>query len=73
MSIKKVGLLASKEGKTFFENNYTSLHCLQWEYFYSFEATYNDIALFYTTLIGITPAVSTTILTSFKNSTANTA
>ena len=59
--------------KTFFENNYTSLHCLQWEYFYSFEATYNDIALFYTTLIGITPAVSTTILTSFKNSTANTA
>ncbi len=59
--------------KTFFENNYSSLHCLQWEYFYSFEATYNDIALFYTTLTGITPAVSTTILSGFKNSTANTA
>ncbi len=59
--------------KTFFESNYASLHCLQWEYFYSFEATYNDIALFYTTLSGITPAVSTTILASFKNSTINTA
>ncbi len=59
--------------KTFFESNYASLHCLQWEYFYSFEATYNDIALFYTTLSGISPVVSTTILTSFKNSTANTA
>ncbi len=59
--------------KTFFESNYASLHCLQWEYFYSFEATYNDMALFYTTLSGISPTVSTTILTGFRNSTLNTA
>ena len=57
--------------KTFFENNYTHLHCIQWLYFYSFEATYNDIALFYTTLSGISTSVSTDILLRFKTSTTN--
>jgi endoglucanase len=57
--------------KIFFETNYTSLHCLQWAYFYSFEAVYNDLALFYTTIPTANASISTNILNSFKTSTAN--
>ena len=55
--------------KTYFESNYTSLHPYQWYYFYTFEGTYGDIALYYTSLSGITVSVATNILNRFTNST----
>jgi endoglucanase len=56
--------------KNYFESNYTNLRFIQVHYFSSFEATYNDIALFYTTVSGASINVSAHILANFKTSTA---
>ena len=55
--------------KSYFENNYTAVHPYEWSYFYTFEGTYGDILLYYTTLPGITPQVGANILSHFANST----
>ncbi|MBL7818134.1 MAG: glycoside hydrolase family 9 protein [Saprospiraceae bacterium] len=55
--------------KTYFENNYTNLHPYAWYYFYTFEGTYGDIALYYTSLSGITSSVASNILSRFNTST----
>ncbi len=57
--------------KTFFESKFDSLHCIQWGYYYSFEGTYNDLALYYTTLPNISSDVKFEILNSFRTSTTN--
>lgn len=57
--------------KTYFETTYTNLNFIKTHYFSSFEATYNDIALFYTTLSGVSSAVATNILSNLKTSTTN--
>lgn len=57
--------------KSFFETNYTNLNFIKSHYFSSFEATYNDIALFYTTLTNVSPNVSANILSNLKTSTMN--
>lgn len=55
--------------KSFFESNYGAIHPYQWSYFYTFEGTYGDILLFYTTLPGISAQVGANILSHFTNST----
>ncbi|MBL7818637.1 MAG: glycoside hydrolase family 9 protein [Saprospiraceae bacterium] len=55
--------------KTFFESNYSNLEFVQSQYYSSFEATYNDISLYYATLSGASSAVKTNILTAFNQST----
>jgi endoglucanase len=54
--------------KTDFESTYTAVHCMAWTFWYSFEGTTQDIMIYYTDLTGVTPAVSTAIKTSLKNS-----
>lgn len=55
--------------KTYFESNYTNLQPYAWYYFYVYEGTIGDIALYYTTLSGITSSVATNILSRFTSST----
>jgi endoglucanase len=55
--------------KTYFEANCVNLHFIQTHYFSSFEATYNDIALFYTTVSGASSSVAARILYNLKTST----
>ena len=55
--------------KTYFDANYSNLHPYAWYYFYTFEGTYGDIALYYTTLSGGDAAVKSNILSRFNSST----
>ena len=55
--------------KTHFETTYADLHPYAWYYFYTFEGTYGDIALFYTTLSGGDATVKSNILSRFNSST----
>lgn len=55
--------------KTHFESTYTALHPYEWYFFYTFEGTYGDIALFYTTLSGGDATVKSNILSRFNSST----
>lgn len=53
--------------KTYVESNYTSLHALQWTYWFSYESTFQDAVLYYTTLPGISSSVAGAIRTSKQN------
>ena len=55
--------------KTFAEVNYTDIRPIQWTYWYPFQATIQDIALFYADLAGASSSVATTIQNSFSTST----
>ena len=55
--------------KTYFDANYANLHPYVWYYFYTFEGTYGDIALYYTALSGGDATVKSNILSHFNSST----
>ena len=55
--------------KTFAEVNYTNIRPIQWTYWYPFQPTIQDIALFYADLAGASSSVATTIQNSFSTST----
>lgn len=54
--------------KTFFENNYSQLHLLQWSYAYPFESAAQDALLFYSSLNGIDPNVRSAIRNAYSSS-----
>ncbi len=54
--------------KTFFDNNYTQMHLLQWTFAYPFEAAQQNMMLYYTTLSGATPSVSSAIKNAYRSS-----
>ncbi|MDB5257548.1 MAG: type sorting protein [Chitinophagaceae bacterium] len=47
--------------KTFFDNNYTTSHLVQWYYTYPFEQAHQETLLYYTKLSGATTSVVNTI------------
>lgn len=55
--------------KTFAEINYIDIRPIQWTYWYPFQPTIQDIALFYANLAGASSSVATTIQNSFSTST----
>ena len=57
--------------KTWFESHYLDLHPVAWEYFYPFEKTYGDLALYAHFVSGISTAVKNDIKTRFTNSVNN--
>ncbi|HRH66142.1 MAG TPA: glycoside hydrolase family 9 protein, partial [Bacteroidia bacterium] len=54
--------------KSFFENNYSQLHLIQWNFAYPFESAAQDVLLYYSSLTGIDPVVRTAIRNAFANS-----
>jgi len=54
--------------KTFFENNYTQMHLIQWTYAYPFEEGQQNFMLYYASLNGATTSVANTIENAYKNS-----
>ena len=54
--------------KTYFENNYSQIHLMQWTFAYPFEAGAQNMMLFYASLPGVTSSVSTAIKNAYKNS-----
>lgn len=54
--------------KTFFENNYTQVHLIQWGFAYPFEAAAQNMMLFYSSLQGASSSVSSAIKNAYKNS-----
>lgn len=57
--------------KTYFENNYSNIHLIQWSFAYTFESTIQDVLLFYTKLPNITAAVKNNILNAYSQSMQN--
>lgn len=54
--------------RTFFDNNYTSMHMMQWGYVYPFEDPYQDGLLYYTKIAGATSSVKNAILNTYTAS-----
>lgn len=61
-------LTGSSSYKTFFENNYTQMHLIQWTYAYPFETPQQDMLLYYASLPGISSSVATAIRNAYRNS-----
>ncbi|MGB3073870.1 MAG: glycoside hydrolase family 9 protein, partial [Chitinophagales bacterium] len=51
-----------------FDNNYNSVHLMQWQYAYPFEGTEQDVLLYYTKVNGKTSAIASAIKSAFSNS-----
>ncbi len=54
--------------RDFFDNNYSSVHLMQWQYAYPFEGTEQDMLLYYTKVNGKTASVASAIKSVFSNS-----
>jgi len=54
--------------KTFFENNYTNAHLMQWSYAYPFEHSTQDAMLYYSRAAGASSSVSNAIKNTFAGS-----
>lgn len=50
--------------KTYVESNYTSLHAMQWTYWFSYESAFQDALLYYTTLPGVSSSVISAVRAS---------
>ena len=59
-------LTGENEYKTFFDNNYTASHLIQWEYTYPFEQANQETMLYYAKLSGATATVANSIRNSYK-------
>ncbi len=70
--IAAAGYLAILTGeatyKNYFENNYTYLHLIQWDWASPFEVEINDAALYYANSALASASVASDIQTRFKNS-----
>jgi hypothetical protein len=47
--------------RTYVDNNYGNIHCLQWSYWYPFESVYQNALLYYTATAGATNSVASAI------------
>lgn len=54
--------------KTYFDNNYTNAHMMQWTYAYPFETPYQDMLLYYNRCSSPTASVLNNINTTYSNS-----
>ncbi|MBA3648622.1 MAG: glycoside hydrolase family 9 protein [Chitinophagales bacterium] len=54
--------------KNFFENNYSQVHLIQWQFAYPFEQAQQDALLYYTKLPGASSNVKSDITTAYTNS-----
>ncbi|HYV93158.1 MAG TPA: glycoside hydrolase family 9 protein [Chitinophagales bacterium] len=54
--------------KTFFDNNYSQIHLIQWSFAYPFEQPQQDALLYYTKLVGATTTVKNAITNAYTNS-----
>ncbi len=54
--------------QTFFDTNYTSFNSLEWGYWFPFQATFQDMLLYYTTLPEATESVKDQILNNYTQS-----
>ncbi|MEO6695037.1 MAG: glycoside hydrolase family 9 protein, partial [Ignavibacteria bacterium] len=54
--------------KTFFENNYTQMHLIQWGFAYPFENGAQDMMLYYASLPGAGSSVANAIKNAYRNS-----
>lgn len=54
--------------KTFFDNNYSQMHMIQWQYAYPFEAAAQELMLYYTTIPGSSITISNAIKSAYTNS-----
>lgn len=54
--------------KTYFENNYSQIHLMQWTFAYPFESGAQNMMLYYSSLPGVSSGVSTAIKNAYKNS-----
>jgi len=52
--------------KTFFDNNYTTSHLIEWYYTYPFEQAHQETLLYYTKVSGATTAVVNTIKSRYN-------
>lgn len=53
--------------KTFFDQNYQSIHLMEWNFAYPFETSNQEILLYYTTLPNATAGVVNAIKSTFNN------
>jgi hypothetical protein len=60
------GATGNTEYRDYFDANYQDAHLMQWNLAYPFETANQEALLFYSTLNGATPAVSSNILTVYK-------
>lgn len=54
--------------RTYFDDHWASLHLYQWWFAYPFEDEYQDAALYYTTLVGATPAIQQEVIQRYTTS-----
>jgi len=55
--------------RDYVDNNYTDIRPIQWTYWYPFQPTIQEIALYYSEVTGATAAVANLILNNFQPST----
>ena len=67
-SVFLYALTGSSNYKTYFENNYTQIHLMQWGFAYPFESGAQDMMLYYASLSGANVSTSNAIKTAYKNS-----
>ena len=67
-SVFLYALTGNSSYKTFFENNYTQMHLIQWTFVYPFENSAQNIMLYYSNLGGVTSSVANAIKSAYKNS-----
>ncbi|MDX2430454.1 MAG: glycoside hydrolase family 9 protein [Bacteroides sp.] len=53
--------------RDYFDAHYQEVHMMQWNFVFPYEADNQEILLYYTTLAGATPSVSTHIADSYRN------
>ncbi len=61
-------LTGNSSYKTYFENNYTQMHLIQWTFVYPFENTAQNSMLYFAFLSGTTPSVATAIKNAYRTS-----
>lgn len=61
-------ITGSSAYKTFFENNYSQMHLIQWGFAYPFENGQQDMLLYYASLPGASTSVANAIRNAYKNS-----
>lgn len=53
--------------RTFVESNYAGMHLIQWPFAHLFEATQQDVLLYYTKLTGVNVSIVNTILNTYSD------
>lgn len=57
--------------RTYVDNNYQNIHCLQWTFWYPWESVHQDLLLYYSVLPGATTSVKNAIRNNFSNAITN--